>query len=353
MSKIGAFPNQDVSVTFVPSPIWLGQKQTSVPPQFNSGQPQEAFSNTITNFLRDSITTGKQFCETGVPIGKPNNATVALLMFGHAFRAKYLNCSQRKKELHYCTDGTYETQKLLVEKHLENVVQPLESHGFSVDIFLTMYEQPECPGNYMQDLQQWYGRRVKLIRRSPDDHHPNNQWRNRLNTLHMLREHSTHSGGYEFVVMTRYDFMINPKDRWFHQHQQPAGEQHNNSDNKNWSYAAKLRLTAFSYCDDQRIELPWGLLNCMIASWEDCEQDGPADAQGRNCRAPPFEYTTKSFPPGSGLGLQMQMLSHLPQNVDDVQIAFDNCGGAGVNLGAVCDKKVCECDLYPAYMNDC
>jgi hypothetical protein len=281
-------------------------------------------------------------------------------MIGQAFRSKYQPCSEEQKKnmlsdnislATICDEGTYEVQKDLVEQHLKVLAEPLEAQNLTLDIYLSLYSQEGCPENFISDLVTWYGPNVKKVRHSQDDKHLNYQWRNRLNTLKMLRDES--DGGYEYVMVGRYDYKFTD-DRLRPQKIVSSV----NTDG--WTEAAKLGHTAFTYSDDQRVGFPWGFLNCMIAAFEDCERSGPATSENRSCRAGPFEFENQEYGPGEGMGLYDGLLKQMPPKIDGIDMLRDCNAGDGFNDDAFIscggnpptEEGQCACQLRPYFRGD-
>jgi hypothetical protein len=90
---------------------------------------------------------------------------IALLMRGDSFRGLSYAIAQSKLPL-YCSDAAYEIQRASVEAILEFIVKPFESHGYTVDVYVSTYGCTGLPQafpaekavKWHNDLVAWYGK---------------------------------------------------------------------------------------------------------------------------------------------------------------------------------------------------
>lgn len=223
---------------------------------------------------------GTPWCKGSMPNRYLENRA-ALVLIGQPFRAKnFVNHSHMT-----CAQGTYASQKLVVESHKENIIAPLEDLGFDVDVFLSdapcelevsrrQYQDTldgaanliELKAQYtsaedyyvltqpLQVLKMMYGReRVKGSFRPNTTNHMYEKFGEMFESVDKAMQKM--GGLYEYVVVIRYDVMV---DRPFTtQMPNPPSTVHHG-------------MTFWQKAHDFMWSFPGDLWTCMLKFWQSC-----------------------------------------------------------------------------------
>lgn len=138
------------------------------------------------------------------------NNRVALMMIGEAFRAKDFF---RRAKLD-CSNPSLSVQKKLAENHIQSIVEPIESLGMLVDIYLTVtpcssttqkaLTRVQGDFNNSETLRSLYGSRVKDVF---EFEHGLDMY-SRLADAHLRLHEAMNSSTYEYFIMWRYDVFL-------------------------------------------------------------------------------------------------------------------------------------------------
>mmetsp|Transcript_18841 Transcript_18841/g.42825 ORF Transcript_18841/g.42825 Transcript_18841/m.42825 type:complete len:446 (-) Transcript_18841:79-1416(-) len=255
------------------------------------------------------ILSGHQWC-TGSMKTADRKGQVALVLSGEAFRARDF----RKRRKLDCGNPAWHVQKRLAENHLSKIVEPIESLGMSVDIYLGVtpcsfeehkgrLEPWEPSYNHTQALLDFYGSRVKGVFSFPRE----TKMYERLADEHVALDRAMQQQGsssYDYFIMMRFDVFLDqeftdflPKNR---------APEHNG-------------LTMYTAAHDFAWSYPGELWNCMKTFWDTCmrttsnkglDQIGWEEREQLGC----FNFGKYEFPrwaQGYGFDFALSAIGHL------------------------------------------
>lgn len=292
--------------------------------------------------LLETVNNGGQVCEGSSP-EKMDQNSVALVMIGESFRSRNRKTNVKR----VMDDGTLESQRMLSENHVANLVQPLEEAGLRVDVFLAhaspRVDEPDFAKqrrpDYFSQLKNFYGPH-RVVESVPLNPH-REQFFHATEMLWAVQNHTVARGkSYKFLMFLRYDMklMFSLND---------ISKQIDASDSKHASSTSKPHLDYFMHAEDYAFMLPGGLSNCMVQMFADClalkscpgmdapDADGKCLANNQKC----YDYgplTLAKYTPRAGG--YVDALNQFQTAVEDVG-ALPKVKVHGGGLYAIADGK--------------